>query len=208
MDITPLLGPFESLINRNIGASTPARALLRSLAGRSLAVEVGAAGGAARLRVRLAATELGLKAAQSDEPADASVAGTPLGLAALLAGRAGGRLATRSATVSGDADVAQAFEQLLKLARPDLEEELARLVGDIPAHHAANVARAALDFGRRAGESLARSSAEFLTEEGRDLVARAELEAFAAGVDRARDDVERAAARLAALERRLGSGGP
>ena len=205
MNITPLLAPFESLVNRNIGASTPARALLRSLAGRSFAVEVGAPGGA-RLRLRLAASELGLKAAQSDDPADATVAGTPLGLLALLAGRAGGRLATGSATVTGDADVAQAFEKLLGLARPDPEEELARFVGEIPAHHAANAARVALDFGRRAGASLTRSVAEFLTEESRDLVPRAELDAFAADVDRTRDDVERAAARLAALEQRLKPG--
>jgi len=203
MNVTPLLAPFESLVNRNIGASTPARALLRALAGRSFAVEVGAPGGGARLRLRLAASELGLKAAQSDEPADATVAGTPLGLVALLAGRAGGRLATGSATITGDAEVAQAFEQLLRYARPDPEEELARLTGDIPARYAADAARAALDFARRAGDSLARSLAEFLTEESRDLVPRAELDAFAAGVDRSRDDVERAAARLAALERRL-----
>jgi ubiquinone biosynthesis protein UbiJ len=205
MNIMPLLGPFESLVNRNIGASTPARALLRSLAGRSFAVEVSAPGGGPRprLRLRLAASELGLNAAQSDEPADATVAGTPLGLVALLAGRAGGRLATGGATVTGDADVAQAFEKLLGYARPDPEEELARLVGDIPAHYAADAARAALAFGRRAGDSLTRSLAEFLTEESRDLVPRAELDAFAAGVDRTRDDVERAAARLTALERRL-----
>ena len=202
MNVTPLLGPFESLVNRNIGASTPARALLRTLAGRSFAVEVGAPGGGARLRLRLAASELGLTAAQSDEPADATIAGTPLGLVALLAGRAGGQLATGSATITGDADVAQAFEQLLGLARPEPEEELARLTGDIPARLAADAARAALSFGRRAGSSLTRSLAEFLTEESRDLVPRAELDAFAAAVDRLRDDVERAAARLAALERR------
>ena len=206
MNITPLLAPFESLVNRNIGASTPARTLLRSLAGRSFAVEVGAPGGA-RLRLRLTASETALAAAQSDDPADATVAGTPLGLLALLAGRAGGRLATGSATVTGNAEVAQAFEQLLGLARPDPEEELARLIGDIPARHAAGAARAALNFGRRAGDSLARSAAEFLNHESRDLVPREELDAFASAVDRSRDDVERAAARLAALERRLGPGG-
>ncbi len=206
MNITPLLAPFESLVNRNIGASTPARALLRSLAGRSFAVEVGAPGGA-RLRLRLTASETALAAAQSDDPADATVAGTPLGLVALLAGRAGGRLATGSATVTGNAEVAQAFEQLLGLARPDPEEELARLIGDIPARHTAGAARAALNFGRRAGDSLARSAAEFLNHESRDLVPREELDAFASAVDRCRDDVERAAARLAALERRLGPGG-
>ena len=52
--------------------------------------------------------------------------------------------------VSGDAETAQSFQKLFKAARPDFEEQLSRLVGDAAAHHMANVARPALDFGRRA----------------------------------------------------------
>lgn len=47
-------------------------------------------------------------------------------------------------------------------------------------------------------------AAEYLTEESRDVVPRAELEAFYDDVDALRDDVERLAAKLARLRRARG----
>jgi len=206
MDGAPLLRPFETLINRNIAASTPARALLKSLVGRAFAIEVASPLGESLLRVRLVASEWGLNLAASEDTADVTVSGTPLSLAAFLAGRASGGFSARGTSISGEAEVAQSFEQLLRHARPELEEELARLVGDTPAYYAAKVARAALTWGRRAGDSLARNVGEYLTEESRDLLPRAELELFLGGVDRIREDVDRAAARLSLLERRQRGG--
>jgi ubiquinone biosynthesis accessory factor UbiJ len=197
-----LLRPFESVLNRNIGASTPARELLQQLAGRSFAIEAGGAPGPT-LRIRFFAEPTGVRVASSDAPADATVAGTPLSLLALLRGDAQGRLQSGGATIRGDAETAKAFEQLLKHARPDLEEELARLVGDGPAYHAARLARGVLQWGRQAADSLARNVGEYLQEEGRDVPARAELEIFLEGVDRIREDVDRADARLRILETRL-----
>ncbi len=197
-----LLRPFESVLNRNIGASTPARELLQQLAGRSFAVEAGGAPGPT-LRIRFFVEATGVRVASSDAPADATVAGTPLSLLALLRGDAQGRLQSGGATIRGDAETAKAFEQLLKHARPDLEEELARLVGDGPAYHAARLARGVLQWGRQAADSFARNVGEYLQEEGRDVPARAELEIFLEGVDRVREDVDRAEARLRLLETRL-----
>ena len=197
-----LLRPFESVLNRNVGASTPARQLLLQLAGRSFAVEAGGAPGPT-LRIRFHAEATGIRVTASDAPADATVAGTPLSLLALLRGDAQGRLQSGGATIRGDAETAKAFEQLLKHARPDLEEELARLVGDGPAYHAARLARGVLQWGRQAADSFARNVGEYLQEEGRDVPARAELEIFLEGVDRVREDVDRAEARLRLLETRL-----
>ena len=204
MNAAPLVQPLESLLNRNLRASTPARALLRTLHGRSFAIELATPQGGRLLRLRLTAGDDGLALATGEEPADASVSGTPLGLATLLAGRADGRVTAAGVTVAGDAEVATLFEQLLRHARPEFEEELARLVGDGPAHYAARAIRGVAGWGRRAAASLARSGAEYLTEEARDLVPRAELEALLGDIDRIRDDVDRAAARLAGLEARCG----
>jgi ubiquinone biosynthesis accessory factor UbiJ len=199
-----LLRPFESLVNRNLSASTPARALLTELAGRSFAIQVETPLGGRLVRLRLAAAAGGLAITTGDEPADASVTGSPLGLAALLAGRGDGRFTAAGVAIAGDAEVAGAFEKLLRYARPEFEEELARLVGDVPAHYAARAAKGAVDWGRRALDSLARNVGEYLTEEGRDVVSHAELESFHAGVDRIREDVDRAEARLALAAARLG----
>ena len=50
--------------------------------------------------------------------------------------------------------------------------------------------------GRALGAGLARNSAEFLIEESRDVVGRAELDAFLDDVDVLRDDAERLALRV------------
>lgn len=203
MNVDPLLKPFESLLNRNIAASTPARQALAGLAGRAFAIEIATPIEGRPLRIRLAADETGVRVTGGGEPADATISGTPFALAALIGGRSEGRLAGASVRIVGDAEVAGAFEKLLKHARPDLEEELARLVGDVPAHQVARAARGVVAWGKMAADSFARNVGEFLTEESRDVPPRAELEHFLAGVDRVREDADRAEARLRLLEERL-----
>jgi ubiquinone biosynthesis protein UbiJ len=204
MAAAPLLGPVQALVNRNLRASTPARALLAQLAGRSFAIQVETPVGGRLARLRLAAAADGLTIGSGDEPADAAVTGTPLGLAALLAGRSDGRFTAAGVSIAGDAEVAAAFEKLLHHARPEIEAELARLVGDVPAHYAARAAKSALEWGRRAVDSFARNVGEYLTEEGRDVVPGPELEVFHGAVDRTREDVDRAEARLALVAARIG----
>jgi ubiquinone biosynthesis accessory factor UbiJ len=200
--LDPLLRPFETVLNRNVGASTPARELVRQLDGRSFAIEAGVAPGPT-LRIRLAAHPTGVRVTGGDEPADASVSGSPFSLLALMRGDAQKSIQGSGVAITGDAEVAKLFEQLLRHARPDLEEELARLIGDGPAYHAARVARGVFEWGRQAADSLARNVGEYLQEEGRDVPARAELEHFLNGIDRLREDVDRADARVKLLETRL-----
>jgi ubiquinone biosynthesis protein UbiJ len=207
MATSPLVRPLEALLNRHIQASTPARALLASLAGKAFAVQLETPVGGRLLRLRVLAAEQGIVITTGDEPADASVTGTPLGLIALLAGRAGGRFTAAGVTIGGDAEVAATFEKLLGHARPDLEAELARLFGDLPAHYAGQAARGILGWSRRAADALARNVGEFLTEEGRDLVSRPELDGWLGDVDRVREDVDRAEARLSLLAARLAQPG-
>lgn len=203
MAAVPLLKPVEALVNRNLAASTPARQLLAELAGRSFAIQVETPVGGRLVRLRLAAAADGLALGIGDEAADASVTGTPLGLAALLAGRNDGRYTAAGVTIAGDAEVAASFEKLLRHARPEIEEELARLVGDVPAHYAARAAKGFFEWGRRAIDSLARNVGEYLTEEGRDVLTGPELEAFHSAVDEIREHGDRAEARLELAAARL-----
>ena len=103
--------------------------------------------------------------------------------------------------IEGDAEVAQAFSELLKEARPDLEEELSRLIGDVAAHQVGNAARSVIGFAQRAADTFAQNVSEYLQEEGRDVPSRTEAEEFIAGVDKLRDDVDRLEARIARLEK-------
>ncbi|MBN8281094.1 MAG: SCP2 sterol-binding domain-containing protein [Gammaproteobacteria bacterium] len=200
---TSALRPLEFLINRGIEPSATARAMAVALEGRSLEVrldgtpvrlQLAAAGGTVRVR----------PAGEADgrPPADATLSGSPVAMLRLLAGDPQALIREGDVAIAGDTDVANQFRDLLHMARPDLEEELSRLVGDPLAHRLAGVARELADFGVRATASLSRSVSEYLTEERRTLPTRAEAEEFYRDVDRTANDVERVEARLARLRNR------
>jgi len=197
--MTPeLLRPLESILNRNIAASGRARGLLAQIAGRSL--ELRLASSQFRLHFVADADRVSIRSGNV-QPADAVIEGTPFAFARLAIGDPVQSIRAGGAQVSGDAEIAQGFQKLFAAAQPDFEEELSRLTGDVAAHHLANLARGALDFGRRARDTLARNVAEYLTEEGRELPARVEVDEFLGGVDRLRESADRLESRIAAVER-------
>lgn len=200
MTLDPLLRPFESLLNRNLGASTPARALLTRLRGRSFAIETEGL----PLRLHLAADDQGLRLTSGDTPADVTVRGTPLTLLGLLRDGSQESLRRGGAVVTGDAELAQTFRELLRHARPELAEELSRLIGEAPAYELGRFAERLLGFGHRATATFAANVGEYLQEEGRDAPTRVEVDEFMAGVDQAREDLDRLEARLRQLERARG----
>jgi ubiquinone biosynthesis protein UbiJ len=134
--------------------------------------------------------------------ASATLSATPIDLLRLARDADLSTLRGTGAEVRGSPEVAERFAKLLKLARPDLEEHAARWLGDVPAHALGEAARAAGAWLGRAARALRADTAEFLQEESRALPAPLEAQAFYADVERLRDDVERAAARLSRLERR------
>ena len=111
--------------------------------------------------------------------------------------------ARRRRGFSGDAEIAGRYRELFALARPDFEEELSRLVGDVPARRLSQFAQGALSWARSARASPGENLAEYLQEESRDLVSKPELEEFLLGVDQLRETADRVEARLARLEQRL-----
>lgn len=197
--MTPeFLKPLESLLNRNIAGSARARGLLAQVAGRSLELRLSST----PLRLRFVAGSEGVTLATSGEaPADATIEGMPFTLARLALGDPAQSIRAGGTQVAGDAEVAQGFQKLFAAAQPDFEEELSRLTGDVAAHHLANLARGAIDFGRRARDTFAQNVAEYLTEESHDVPLRPEVEAFIAGVDGLREAADRLEARIASLER-------
>jgi ubiquinone biosynthesis protein UbiJ len=102
--------------------------------------------------------------------------------------------------IEGDAEIAQKFRELAMLLKPDVEEELSRLIGDTPAHQALRFVKLATGFGRRAAQTSVRNVAEYLAHERGDLVPRAEAEDFYRGVERLREDLDRLDARARLLE--------
>jgi ubiquinone biosynthesis protein UbiJ len=107
----------------------------------------------------------------------------------------------RAIEVSGDSRLAAEAMWLARHLRevtPDIaEEDLSRLVGDVAARRLAQGARDLFAWQSDVLARLAESFADYVTEENRMVMARAEHESFAAAVSRLRDAVER-------LEKRIG----
>ena len=102
--------------------------------------------------------------------------------------------------INGDAELARALQQLAQRFDPDWELPFARALGPVLGPQVAGLMREALRQGRRTASQFARDAAEFVTEESRDVVGRAELDAFLDDVDGLRDRVERLSARLSRLD--------
>lgn len=200
--MTPeLLRPFESMLNRQIAASSRARGLLASLAGRSMELRFSPT--PVRIRVAASAEALSIRPAAEEAP-DAVIEGTPLAFLRLATNDAAKSIRAGGMDVRGDAEVAEGFRRLLEAARPDFEEELSRFTGDAAAHYLAGFARDAMAFGQRAGDALARNVSEYLSEESHDVPTRVEVEEFLDGVDRFREAVDRLEARVSAAARARG----
>lgn len=191
--------PLESVLNRNIAGSAAARSLCKRLEGKVLALRF--SGLPLSISFLSDGERMTLDTAQP-QTASATLSGTPLSFMQLAGATPEAALRTGAVHIEGDAEVAQTFSELLKAARPDLEEELSRVIGDVAAHQLGNVARSVFAFGHRASDTFAQNVAEYLQEESRDLPTRTEADEFIVGVDKLRDDVERLEARLSLLEAR------
>jgi ubiquinone biosynthesis protein UbiJ len=190
---------IENVLNRGLPRSIRAQQLCRDLEGKRVGVSVAGLG-----RWMLESTGVSLKVSSNPvgTSADAEISGGVVSLMALAGPNAQEVLQRGDASISGDAELAERFQELGRLLRPDLEEELSGFVGDVPAHQVGRFARAAMSFGKRAAATTIRNAAEFLAHEKRDLVPRAEGDQLLKGVDALREDVDRLEARIAMLEGR------
>jgi ubiquinone biosynthesis accessory factor UbiJ len=193
------LASAEAVLNRNIATSSQAMALSKRLNGTSLQVDVE---GFARLRAACLGGRLALLAGD-DSPADAVISGSPPALLQMLRSTSPSAQTRTSVQVRGDAEIANRYRDLFAAARPDLEEELSRWVGDLPARHLSQLAKSVRTWARRARRTAGENIAEYLQEEGRDLVNKTEMEEFLRGVDDVREGMDRIEARLKGLEQRV-----
>ena len=198
--MTPwLFERIERQLERGVRESVTATKRAAELEGASLRIAADGLGIDVVLRI-----EGGLVRLQrgGGEAADATVRGSPLDLLRVFTSPSASRLPGSGVTLTGRVHVAERFAELLRIALPEPEEELSRWVGDVVAHRAASAARAAHAWAARALDALRADTAEYLTEEGRLLPTRSEADVLFDAIERLRDDVERAEARLELLSER------
>lgn len=111
--------------------------------------------------------------------------------------------ATTLATLEGDTELAATLAKVLRGMQWEYEEDLSKLIGDIPAHEIA-------EFGRKASAEVKKQTinlAEMLTEywqEEQPLIAKKRhVEQFIKEVDTLREDTERLTKRLEKLSAKI-----
>ncbi len=187
------LRPVANVLNKNIRATTPARDLCQKLDGTVVAVRVRNTSLATWFIVHNDCLEL---TTECDAEPDVIITGSLITLAR-MAGEAGvGALRDGSLELTGDAHLADDFQQLLEYAKPDIEEELSGVVGDVAAHRLGEFARGVSTWTRSASSTMGANIREYLQEESRDAPSRYEVDRFASNVNTLRDDVDRLEARI------------
>lgn len=106
----------------------------------------------------------------------------------------------RSLGVEGNPRLASEVIALARHLRWDAEEDLSKLFGDVAAHRIAGAAQGLARWHADAARRLVESLADYAVDEKRMLMARGEVDEFAAAVARLRDAVERLEKRIARLE--------
>ena len=193
---------LEAALNRALALDPETRAALAPLDGRS--VELTVESPPLALRVTVAGDRVQVGPADAANEPDLGVRATLGGLLSQLPMfRQDDAPPVGRMRVSGDADLARRLQRLAERFDPDWQQPFAAVFGDVVGVQVANAVAAGLRHARDAGRDFAGVAAEYVTEESRDVVPRAELEAFHDDVDTLRDDVARLAARIARLRQSL-----
>ena len=206
--LKPLAGrALEAALNRALSLDPDTREALLPLEGRRITLALEAPALALQIRVAGERLQVGPVDSESAEP-DLAVRSTLGGLLGQLPFlRKDHAAPVGRVRVSGDAELARRLQILADRFDPDWQQPFVAVFGEVIGVQMANAARGALRQMRDAGGNLARNAAEFVTEESRDVVGRAELNAFHDDVDALRDDVDRLQAKVERLHESRSTGG-
>ena len=192
---TTLLAPAVAAINHLLSQEAWARDALALHAGKVACIDTGA------LTLRLLAGRDGLVEAGSAEAAADVTIHVKLADLPLIAQNP--ERAFSYVRIEGDAEFANTISQLGKGLRWEAEHDLEPWIGAIAATRLVGGARGAVETARATHRKVTENLAEFFLEEQPLLVRPAMVDGFGGEVSRLRDDVERAAKRLARLEQKL-----
>jgi ubiquinone biosynthesis protein UbiJ len=155
--------------------------------------------------IALAVQADGLFAATTDAEAGAFDVTIAVPLDALPVFLQGGQAAVmKHVRIEGDAEFATTLAKLAEHLRWDPEEDLARVIGDAPAHRVGLVARAVQEQAQRTGRNLLDTFTEYFLDERPQLVRKSALDAFNAELSRTRDALARVEKRIERIEQQSG----
>ncbi|WP_295990105.1 SCP2 sterol-binding domain-containing protein [Rugamonas sp.] len=194
-----LLTPVAAAINHVLAQEPWARQALAPHAGKLACIDAGAV----VLRLRVTADGM-VAVVAATAPAEAEAAVTiHVKLSDLPLIAQNSERAFSYVKIDGDAEFANTISGLSKSLRWEAEADLEKIVGPIAAVRLVAGARSAFAAAKTGQRKLAENVAEYLADEQAVLLRPAAVDAWSADVNRLRDDVERAAKRIAKLEQKL-----
>ena len=188
---SPFPRPVTSALNHVLRSAPLALERLRKHAGRTVAFHVGPVVFAFTIQTT-GEVAAALPAASRD--LDVTITPFLLPRLALKEDAAFGEM-----EMKGDAELAQDVLFLARHLTWDAEEDLARVVGDIPAHRIAEAARSFNAWSRDATLRMAQSAAEYWTEEDPVIASRVKVDSFSAEVAALRAAIDGLERRIEAL---------
>ncbi len=140
---------------------------------------------------------------QYDGSADVTISGNPPAFMRMVLGqRAKGAFANGEMQISGDLELGQRFQRIIKKLDIDWEEITSNYVGDTAAHKLGNLVREVGEWRRQAHETIRQDTVEYLQEEARVLPRGETVDEFITAVDRLRADIDRMEKRIQRLRQR------
>jgi ubiquinone biosynthesis accessory factor UbiJ len=110
--------------------------------------------------------------------------------------------AFKAVKITGDADLAQLIGRLAGQLRWEYEEDLARIIGDAPAHFAVRQGKKFISATQSAASDLLSNIVEYLSEEKKVLLHQRDLVSRKTEVNDLRDAVDRLEKRIQLLEQK------
>lgn len=192
---------LETALNRMLALDADTRAALGPLDGQRVAMHLSAP--ALALQVRVEGERLVVGPLDAGTEPALSVRSSLGGLLSQLPFlRSDDAPPVGRLRIEGDAELARRLQKLAAGFDPDWQQPFVSVFGEVAGVQIAKAFAAAFQQAQGLAVNGAGVVAEYVTEESRDVVPKAELEAFHDDVDALRDDVDRLSARIA----RLGTG--
>lgn len=178
---------LQHLLAQNVWASP----LLQPFAGKSVQITI------APVSSALIILEDGnLAIAGETNTPDANINIAPSLLLRLLAKDEAAKLQIK---ISGDTHLATALAKVFSHLRWDYEDDLSKLIGDVPANKIGTFARGSVQSLKETGFNVASMLSEYWQEEKPTLAKKRHVDQFNSDVDYLRSDVERLEKRLQKL---------
>tara|TARA_Y100000590_G_scaffold146906_1_gene168742 strand:- start:1152 stop:1748 length:597 start_codon:yes stop_codon:yes gene_type:complete len=174
-------------INRQIATRTSAKKISEQLEGKILSIHI--KNTSRFFNVIMNSNEL--NSHTITENYDVQISGSLINFAKLLRNNSSDALRDGTISINGDVAVAQKFQKLFAMIKPDIEEELSHFVGDIMANNIVTVSKKTGDWLHNTTDILQENIKEYLQEEIKLMPNKYEFNVFSKEVSKIRDDIER-----------------